>query len=419
MQIACDYKQRHRFRERLTKRIGRIKRIGKRVDGEADLLSLQVRRRTDRILQRPALARVVGLIEDSVSRADHGLGIATRIPRQAEPRSERGLLRRNQPRPHARIAGIKKPRRSVGKHLGLRSRNEKIYLVVVLGRRKWQLVSKSHVQCQARIDLVSILPVSIHGPVTNFAGKVSTALEKHHRVARQEAGKSVTVREVGEHKEAVAGNALQGIDLIAPVASAKFQLVASVYLAQRAGKIKSILKRVARSRDRVAHRGVSSNLNKRRSSGRRQRRSVLKTQVRWRLVIQVLVQQERIPQKGKARHADGGGRKDVRLLRHEILRAVILSHRKAGNIRSHRRKRIRSRAAAVHVTEIKRVTAGKIMVQPQSELVVILDQRLRGDESIFSNIGKREKRQDIRCRRINRGQLVVRNWDRLRAFGEV
>src|SRR6202041_3890988 len=144
--------------------------------------------------------------------------------------------------------------------------------------------------------------------------------------AGQEAGKSIAVREVSEHEEAVAGDALQGVDLIAPVASAKFQLVAAVDPAQRAGEVKGVLKRVARSRDGVAHRGISADLNKGRSSGRRQGWSVLKAQVRRRLVIQVLVRQERIAEIRKRSDADGGGRKDMRLLCDKVLCAVILAH---------------------------------------------------------------------------------------------
>ncbi len=89
-------------------------------------------------------------------------------------------------------------------------------------------------------------------------------------------------------------------------------------------------------------------------------------------MIQVLVKQERIAEIRKARDPDGGWRKDVRLLSDEVLRSVILAHRETGNIGAHRRKGIRSRATAVHVAEIQGVCPGKIMIQAQAELVVIL-----------------------------------------------
>ena len=104
----------------------------------------------------------------------------------------------------------------------------------------------------------------------------------------------------------------------------------------------------------------------------------------------------------KARDADDVGRKDVRLLRDKILRAIILAHGKARDIRAHRRKRIRRRAAAEHVAEIQSVGAGKIMIEAHAELVVVLAQSLRGDESVFAGVWQRKKRQDIRRNRIDR-----------------
>ena len=68
----------------------------------------------------------------------------------------------------------------------------------------------------------------MHCPVPDFAGEVASALQKDHRIAGQEAGESVAVREVGEHKEAIAGNTLKSIDLVTPVASTEFQLVAAI-----------------------------------------------------------------------------------------------------------------------------------------------------------------------------------------------
>src|SRR5271165_3569850 len=88
-------------------------------------------------------------------------------------------------------------------------------------------------------------------------------------------------------------------------------------------------------------------------------------------------------------------------LRHKVLGAIVLPHRETGHIRTCGRKRVRGGAAAVHVTEVESVGTRKIMIQAQSELVVILAEGLRGDESIFSNVGQREKRQDIGRRRID------------------
>src|SRR5208282_6914460 len=68
VQVAGDYEQRHRLGEGLTERIRSIERIRERVDGETDLLRLEVRRRADGILQRPAFAGIERLVENSVGR---------------------------------------------------------------------------------------------------------------------------------------------------------------------------------------------------------------------------------------------------------------------------------------------------------------------------------------------------------------
>src|SRR5580700_6243776 len=191
MQVASDYEQCHRLGEILTKRIGSVERIGKRVDRETDLLRFEIRRRADWILQRPALSGVVGLVEDSVGGADHRFAVAEHIPRGSGAGSKSGLLGGNQACRHARIAGIEKPSWSVGKHSGLRSGNKKIDLVVSLRGGEGQLVTKPQVQGHARCDLVGILAVSIQSSITDFASKVAAPLQENNRIAGQEVGKSV------------------------------------------------------------------------------------------------------------------------------------------------------------------------------------------------------------------------------------
>src|ERR1700722_1472617 len=129
-------------------------------------------------------------------------------------------------------------------------------------------------------------------------------------------------------------------------------------------------------------------------------------------MIQVLVQQKRVPQKRRARHADGIGGKDVSFLPDKVLRAIILAHGKAGHVGPHRRKRIGRWPAAVHVAEIQRVGAGKIMIEAHAELVVILAQGLGSDESIGAGVGQREKRKDVGRDRVDwpeQGHLVERH----------
>src|ERR1700686_559578 len=113
-------------------------------------------------------------------------------------------------------------------------------------------------------------------------------------------------------------------------------------------------------------------------------------------MIEALVKQERIAQIGKARDADDGWRKDVSLLRDKILRSIVFAHRKTGDVGARRRKGIGRRTAAIHVAEIQRVLMRKIVIEFHSELVGILAQGLRADESIFSLVRQRKKRRDIR-----------------------
>src|ERR1700675_4762106 len=118
-------------------------------------------------------------------------------------------------------------------------------------------------------------------------------------------------------------------------------------------------------------------------------------------MVQVLVQKEYIAQEGKASDADGGWRKNVCLLRDKVLRPVVFSHGEPWDIGAHRRERICRRAAAVHVPEIQVVCCGQIMIQSDSELVVILDEGLSGDESIRPRLWQGKERQHIRRNRID------------------
>src|ERR1700689_2379622 len=132
----------------------------------------------------------------------------------------------------------------------------------------------------------------------------------------------------------------------------------------------------------------------------------------------MLVEQKCIAQIGKPPDGDGVRREDVGLLRDKVLRPVVLAHRKAGDIRSYRRKRICRWAAAIHVAEIESIGARKIMVHADAVLIIIFYQGLRRDESIFALVRQREKGQDVGRNRIDGGYLVVRDRSR-RPRGEV
>ena len=129
-------------------------------------------------------------------------------------------------------------------------------------------------------------------------------------------------------------------------------------------------------------------------------------------MIQMLVKKELIAQIRKARDADCRWRKDVRLLGDKILPPIVLAYGKAGNVGSYWRERVGRRTRAVHVAEIQRVRKGKIMIQAQSELVIILAQGLRASKSIRPVVRLWEEGQDVLCNWINRSQLAVgnQNW---------
>src|SRR5580698_1074042 len=130
-------------------------------------------------------------------------------------------------------------------------------------------------------------------------------------------------------------------------------------------------------------------------------------------MIQVLVKQERVAEIRESCDPDGGWRKDMSLLRDEVLRPVILTHREPGNVSSHRRKRIRRWTTAIHVTEIQSVGMREIVIEPQSELIVVLAEGLGRDESVFSYVWQREKRQDIGRNQINgRENCHLVEWHR-------
>ena len=82
----------------------------------------------------------------------------------------------------------------------------------------------------------------------------------------KEAGEAVGEREGREHKKAVGGDALQGIDLIAAKAAAEFQVVMTANPVERAGDVEGVLERVARPRDGIAHGSIASDLDEGRAS---------------------------------------------------------------------------------------------------------------------------------------------------------
>ena len=122
---------------------------------------------------------------------------------------------------------------------------------------------------------------------------------------------------------------------------------------QRAGNVDGVLVGVARAGDRVADRGVAAHLYERRPNGRIERGSVLKPEARRSGVIDGFVEEKLVPQKRKARDAGQRRRKCVCLLRHEVLRALSFSDRKARHVGARRRERIDRVSLRKHIAEIQ------------------------------------------------------------------
>src|SRR5882762_3843342 len=161
--------------------------------------------------------------------------------------------------------------------------------------------------------------------------KLPPPLQKDHRFPGQKAGKAIAVGKVGEHKEAIGCDPLQGVDLVAPEPAAELQLMVSAYPAQGAGQVEGVLIGIPWSRDRVADRGVPAHLDERRPGSGPKRGLILKAQAGRRFVVDVLIEQKLVSQVGKTRNADHRRRKDMGLLDDKILGTVILADREAGN----------------------------------------------------------------------------------------
>ena len=86
------------------------------VDGRRQLPRLRPRQRAQRSLQRTAHAVGEPVIEDSVSRADGGVPLTGRVPREPNARHQTLPVHRRDAVRHARVAGKQQARRSVREH---------------------------------------------------------------------------------------------------------------------------------------------------------------------------------------------------------------------------------------------------------------------------------------------------------------
>src|SRR5579864_4911686 len=102
----------------------------------------------------------------------------------------------------------------------------------------------------------------------------------------------------------------------------------------------------------------------------------------------MFVKKKFVPQIRNTSDADHRGRKSMRLLGHEVLRAMILAHGKTGHACAGRGQRIETRSVTEHVAEVQAVGRRKIMVEPYSELIGVILQSLSGLKYVGAAVGQ-------------------------------
>ena len=133
-------------------------------------------------------------------------------------------------------------------------------------------------------------------------------------------------------------------------------------------------------------------------------------------VIQMLVDQEFIAQEGEAQRSHKRGRKGVRLLRNEILRALILAHGEARNVCSSGGKWIGLATLAEAIAEIHLIMLREVLIEANTELILIRRQSLRADKGEWTGIGAWIKRQQILGEGIDERELIEWQWLRRRIW---
>jgi len=226
----------------------------------------------------------------------------------------------------------------------------------------------------------------------------------------EKAGKRIGHRKWREDEESVGGNALQHIDALMLVATAKLELMPAMHPGQRSGVVKNIFVRVARPGDWVADRRIAVHLDKRRPHGNIEAGRVLKTKSGRCLVVFMLAKEELVTQERESRDGDQVRREGVCLLRDKVLRALIFAHGKARNASPARREGIDLRELVEHVAKIERVARIEIVIHLDAELVAVIAQSLRGGKEIRPRVGKREEAQQVFGDGVDlvAGNLIVR-----------
>ena len=95
----------------------------------------------------------------------------------------------------------------------------------------------------------------------------------------------------------------------------------------------------------------------------------------------------------------------MRLLRDKVLRAMIFSHRIAGNACARGRERIEAVHVVEHVTEIQCVRGSEVMINTQPELISIVTTSSRGEKSVCPYIRLRKEAQQAHGKRALRQRV--------------
>src|ERR1019366_6832791 len=147
------------------------------------------------------------------------------------------------------------------KYGGLPSGNPKRLPVMDFGVGKWQVVTQAQIEGHSPRDFVGVLHVAIQRLAIDSAVKITPALQEENWLADHETGERIRDREGCENKKPVGGDTLQHVDVQVFVAASEFQFVPAMDPAQRSIVIIRIFKTIARSRDRIAHRSVTTDLH--------------------------------------------------------------------------------------------------------------------------------------------------------------
>ena len=92
----------------------------------------------------------------------------------------------------------------------------------------------------------------------------------------------------------------------------------------------------------------------------------------------------------------------------EILRAVFFAHGEAGYIRPGSGERIDDVALTEDVAEVQSIARSQIVVEAETELVVVGGFALCGDEGVGANVGERIESENVLRDGIDERHLVER-----------